>query len=103
MKRSGLLTDLYELTMMQGYLFQNRNETVVFDMFFRKQPFDGGYSVFAGIEEILTILEQFGFSDSDIEYLDSLGKFEPAFLDYLKAFRFTGDVYSMEEGEIVFP
>ncbi len=103
MKRSGLLTDLYELTMMQGYLFQNRNETVVFDMFFRKQPFDGGYSVFAGIEEILTILEQFGFSDSDIEYLDSLGKFEPAFLDYLKAFKFTGDVYSMEEGEIVFP
>ena len=103
MKRSGLLTDLYELTMMQGYLLRNRNERVVFDMFFRKQPFDGGYSILAGVEEILSILEEFSFSADDIEYLRSLNKFEPEFLDYLKNFKFSGDIYTMEEGEVVFP
>ncbi len=103
MKRSGLLTDLYELTMMQGYLLRKREEKVVFDMFFRKQPFNGGYSVLAGVDEILSILEEFSFSDDDIEYLKSLGKFEKEFLDYLKTFKFSGDVYSMNEGEIVFP
>ncbi len=103
MNQSGLLTDLYELTMMQGYLLHDKNEKVVFDMFFRKQPFDGGYSVFAGIEEILSMLPEFTFSGEDIDYLKSLNRFEPVFLDYLRNFRFSGDIYSMEEGEIVFP
>lgn len=79
MNYSGLLTDLYELTMMQGYMLQNRNEKVVFDMFFRKQPFQGGYSVFAGIEDILTLLPEFSFSDDDIQYLKSLDKFKDVF------------------------
>ncbi len=103
MNYSGLLTDLYELTMMQGYMLQNRNEKVVFDMFFRKQPFEGGYSVFAGIEDILTLLPEFSFSDDDIQYLKSLDKFKDVFLDYLKDFRFSGDIYSMNEGDIIFP
>lgn len=103
MKHSGLLTDLYELTMMQGYLLQGRNENVVFDVFFRKHPFSGGYSILAGIENLLDILLSFSFSSEDIDYLKSLNRFEDTFLDYLKGFKFTGTMYAMSEGEVIFP
>ncbi len=66
MKYSGLFTDLYELTMMQGYMLQNTNEEVVFDMFFRKQPFSGGYSIFTGLEDLLDRIEKIFFSAEDI-------------------------------------
>ena len=100
---SALFTDFYELTMAQGYWKQGMNHEVVFDMFFRRQPFNGGFSVFAGIETLLDVLTAFRFSDEDIAYLQAQGIFEQGFLDYLKTFRFSGDLYSFEEGSIIFP
>ena len=101
--KNALFTDFYELTMAQGYWKQNMNHTVVFDMFFRRQPFNGGFSVFAGIEPLLDAITEFKFEDDDIEYLRSQKIFEEGFLDYLKTFKFTGDLYSFEEGSIIFP
>lgn len=100
---SALFTDFYELTMAQGYWKQNMDEPAVFDMFFRRQPFSSGFAVFAGIETLLDALIHFTFTQTDIAYLDSLGIFEKAFLNYLQTFRFTGDVYAMEEGSVIFP
>ncbi len=103
MIHSGLLTDLYELTMIQGYFLKKCNPTVVFDMFFRTQPFASGFSVFAGLEDLLHALEKFEFEDEDIEYLRGLGYFHEEFLTYLRDFHFNGEVYSMDEGTVVFP
>ena len=100
---SALFTDFYELTMAQGYWKANMNQTVVFDMFFRKNPFNGGFSVFAGIETLLDTIVDFRFSEEDIEYLKEQKIFEQGFLDYLKDFKFTGDLYSMAEGTVIFP
>jgi len=100
---SGLFTDFYELTMAQGYWKLGRDGKAVFDVFFRRNPFAGGYSVFAGLEPLLHDLEALRFSDADIAYLDTLGMFERGFLDYLSGFRFRGDVWAVGEGEIVFP
>lgn len=99
-----LLTDLYELTMMQGY-FKNkdRNETVIFDAFYRNNPCDGGFAVVAGLEQVIKYIKELHFSDEDITYLASLGIFGKDFLDYLKAFKFTGDIYAIPEGTVVFP
>ena len=103
MKYSGLFTDLYELTMMQGYMLQNTNEEVVFDMFFRKQPFSGGYSIFTGLEDLLDRIEKMFFSSDDIEYLRSIKIFKEEFLIYLKDFKFSGSIYAMDEGSVIFP
>lgn len=103
MAESALFTDFYELTMAQGYWKRNMNSEAVFDMFFRRQPFNGGFSVFAGLGPLLDIIENFRFTEEDIEYLASLNIFEKGFLDYLSAFRFTGDIWAMDEGTIVFP
>lgn len=101
--KSALFTDLYELTMAQGYWKNNMNEPVVFDMFFRRQPFNGGFSIFAGIEPLLDSLTEFCFDDDEIEYLRSLKIFEEGFLEFLRDFKFTGDLYSFEEGSVIFP
>lgn len=103
MKYSALLTDLYELTMMQGYYLQENNPRVSFDMFFRRNPFSGGYSVFAGLDDLLDTLQHFSFKPDQIEYLHSLSLFRKEFLDHLEDFRFTGDIYAMDEGSIIFP
>ena len=103
MKYSGLFTDLYELTMMQGYMLQNTNEEVVFDMFYRKQPFSGGYSIFTGLGDLLDRIEKMFFSDDDIAYLRSIKIFKEDFLNYLKDFHFSGSVYAMDEGSVIFP
>lgn len=99
-----LLTDLYELTMMQGY-FKNKdkNETVIFDAFYRNNPCGGGYAIAAGLEQVIDYIRNLHFSQADIEYLRSLGIFEEAFLEYLKDFRFTGDIYAIPEGSVMFP
>ncbi|MCH5343490.1 MAG: nicotinate phosphoribosyltransferase [Acetatifactor sp.] len=99
-----LLTDLYELTMMQGY-FKNkdRNETVIFDAFFRNNPCGGGYSISAGLEQLIQYIKELRFAKQDIDYLASLGIFDADFLDYLKDFRFTGDIYAIPEGTVMFP
>lgn len=101
--RSALFTDFYELTMAQGYWKQGMDFPVVFDVFFRKHPFNGGFSVFAGIETCMDMLSGFTFSESDVSFLKSQGIFEDGFLDYLKDFRFTGDLYSFDEGSLIFP
>lgn len=100
---SGLLTDLYELTMMQGYYHYGLNPRVVFDMFFRRQPFNGGFSIFAGLDDLLSALEGMRFSEEDLAYLEGLGMFHQDFLDYLRDFRFRGDVWAVDEGTAVFP
>jgi nicotinate phosphoribosyltransferase len=103
MQISALTTDFYELTMMQGYFLNKHNPNVVFDMFYRTNPFEGGYVVFAGLHELIDKLESLCFSEEDIAYLESLGKFTPGFLAYLADYRFKGDLYAMEEGTVVFP
>ncbi|MCR4733778.1 MAG: nicotinate phosphoribosyltransferase [Treponema sp.] len=100
---SALFTDFYELTMAQGYWKENMNQEVVFDMFFRRNPFNGGFSVLAGNETLLDVLTDFHFSEDDIEYLKEQKIFEEGFLNYLKDFRFTGDLYTMDEGTVIFP
>lgn len=99
-----LLTDLYELTMMQGY-FRNKdqNETVIFDAFFRNNPMDGGYSISAGLAQVIDLIKNLHFSKEDINYLASLNLFDDDFLAYLKDFKFTGDIYAIPEGSIMFP
>ncbi len=98
-----LLTDLYELTMMQGYYKTHSTEKVVFDVFFRNNPSDGGYSICAGLEQVIAYISELRFTESDIEYLRSVGIFEEDFLEYLKDFHFTGDIYAIPEGTVVFP
>jgi nicotinate phosphoribosyltransferase len=98
-----LYTDYYEFTMAQGYLLSGRaNERATFDYFFRDIPFDGGFVVFAGLKDVLDHLEQLQFSNDSIEFLKSQG-FQKPFLDYLRDFQFNGNIYSVPEGEIVFP
>ena len=79
---SALFTDFYELTMAQGFWLEKMDSPAVFDMFFRRNPFGGGFSVFAGLGTLLTELENFSFSPDDIEYLDSFGIFQKDFLEY---------------------
>ena len=99
-----LMTDLYELTMMQGY-FRNkdRNETVIFDAFYRSNPMDSGYAVCAGLEQVIEYINDLHFSAEDIDYLRGLGIFDEDFLEYLKNFRFSGDIYAIPEGSVMFP
>ena len=99
-----LLTDLYELTMMQGY-FKNKdkNETVIFDMFYRNNPDDGGYAICAGLQQVIDYIKELHFDPQDIDYLAGLGIFQEDFLDYLRTFRFSGDIYAIPEGTLIFP
>jgi nicotinate phosphoribosyltransferase len=99
----GLYTDFYELTMAQGFFYSNKKEDhASFDYFFRTNPYKGGFTVFAGLQDFLDLLTNFTFSKSDLDYLQSLN-LRPEFLDYLKDFTFKGTIYSVKEGEIIFP
>ncbi len=98
-----LLTDLYEMTMMQGYFKNNKNDRVVFDAFYRSNPSDGGYAICAGLEQVITYIEELRFDDEDIAYLRSLKIFDEDFLAYLRDFRFSGDIYAIPEGTVIFP
>ena len=96
-------TDQYQLTMSQVYFLKGQKDNqAVFDYFFRKLPFDGGYAVFAGLEDLLNALEILTFDKQDLAFLEGKG-FHPEFIRYLKKFRFTGNIYSSCEGDIVFP
>ncbi|UMZ75143.1 nicotinate phosphoribosyltransferase [Natranaerofaba carboxydovora] len=100
---AALHTDLYQLNMMQTYVKKGlQDKNVVFDMFFRRLPFGNGYAIYAGLEHIISYLTNLEFKEEDIEYLRFLG-FDEGFLQVLKSLRFTGDVYSMKEGEVIFP
>ncbi|MFP4503182.1 MAG: nicotinate phosphoribosyltransferase [Cyclobacteriaceae bacterium] len=102
-KNAGIYTDHYELSMSQGYFLNGRSETpATFDYFFRKNPFSGGFVVFAGLQDLLDTLENLHFDEESLRYLASIG-FHDNFIDYLSDFRFTGDIYAPPEGELVFP
>lgn len=102
-KYTGTYTDFYQLTMAQVYfLKKHHNDVAVFDYFFRKLPFKGGYAIFAGLESLLEVLENLHFDQQDIDFLGQQG-FHPDFLNYLKHFKFTGTIYSSYEGDVIFP
>lgn len=118
MQRSGLftteplalLTDFYQLTMSYAYWKAGLDQReAVFQLFFRKRPFEGGFTIAAGLEAVVHYLENFSFTDSDIDYLASLPSkegepfFEPAFFDYLRQLRFSCDIDAVPEGTVVFP
>lgn len=103
-KNLTLMTDLYQLTMMQGYFKSNmHNKKAVFDMFYRKNPSNNGYAIACGLEQIVDYIKNINFDEENINYLKSLNIFKEDFLDYLKDFKFTGDIYAIPEGTIVFP
>ena len=104
MYTNALLTDLYQLTMMQGLFFEGKHEQAcVFDRYYRTNPFDGGYTVVAGLEHLIDYVSKLHFNDDDLAYLKSTGIFQDSFLDYLKGISFTGSIYAMPEGTIAFP
>ncbi|MEG2257941.1 MAG: nicotinate phosphoribosyltransferase [Lachnospiraceae bacterium] len=98
-----LLTDFYELTMMQGYFNRPDNGIVVFDIFFRSNPCGSGYSIAAGLEQVIEYIKNLNFSYEDVDYLRSLKVFSEEFLHYLGGFHFSGDIYAITEGTVVFP
>ena len=96
-------TDQYQLTMSQAYFLKGQKDNrAVFDYFFRNLPFNGGYAIFAGLEDLLNALQILRFDKQDLDFLKVLG-FHPEFVSYLGKFRFTGNIYSSREGDIVFP
>ncbi len=100
----SMMMDLYELTMANGYFATEANETLVaFDVFYRKNPDNGGFAIFAGLEQILEYLEGMHFDEDDIAYLRSLNLFSEEFLSYLSSFHFTGDIYAFSEGTVMYP
>jgi nicotinate phosphoribosyltransferase len=100
----SMVMDFYEMTMANGYFKTvDRNTRVAFEVFYRKNPDNGGFAIFAGLEQIIEYILDLHFTDEDIEYFRQQNLFEEDFLDYLKNFKFTGDVWSFQEGEIIYP
>ena len=100
----SLLCDFYELTMANGYFQIGAQDKITyFDIFFRKVPDDGGYAIFAGLEQFIEYIRDLHFDDDDIEFLRSKGIFSEEFLKYMRNFRFTGDIWAIPEGTPVFP
>src|SRR5215471_7784673 len=102
-ENAGMLTDLYQLTMLQSYFEHRMNDTAVFDLFVRRLPPTRNYLVACGLEEVLHYLETLSFSADAIAYLNSLQIFQNPFLDSLRNFRFRGEVRAIPEGTVVFP
>ena len=99
-----LMIDFYELTMAQTYFNENKKDEIVyFDIFFRENPFSGGYLVACGLEETINYIKNFKFNDQEIDYLRSLNSFSEEFLEYLKELIFKGDIFSVPDGTVVFP
>ena len=102
--RRALLTDLYELTMVGGYVEAGKqHQTANFDYFFRKVPDNGGYCVFAGLGDLVEYIKKLRFDETDLAYLEGLRIFPKSFMDYIEHFRFRGDLWSVPEGTVVFP
>ena len=98
-----LMTDLYEMTMMQGYFKTQNHEVVVFDAFYRNNPCDGGYAICAGLDQVIEYIKDLHFDENDLAYLKSLNIFDDDFLEYLANFHFSGDIYAIPEGTVIFP
>lgn len=104
MENKTLMTDFYELTMAQTYFDKNeQNKKAYFDVFFRKNPFEGGYTIMGGLDNIVEYINNFKISEDDINYLRSLNKFSEEFLAYLKNLKFTGDIFAVPDGTVIFP
>ena len=100
----ALLCDFYEITMGNGYFVNGMKDTICyFDVFFRRVPDNGGYAVAAGLEQIIEYIKELHFDDDDIEFLRGKGIFDEGFLEYLRTFRFTGDIWAIPEGTPIFP
>ena len=100
----AMLFDFYEMTMANGYFRRQMEERITyFDVFFRRVPDGGGFAIAAGLEQLLDYIEDFHFDGEDIDYLRSKHLFEEDFLDYLRTFRFAGDIWAVPEGTPVFP
>lgn len=100
----SMMMDLYEMTMADCYFAEKDEETqVVFDVFYRKNPDQGGFAIFAGLEQIVEYIEDLHFDEDDIAYFSSLRLFSEEFLQYLKNFRFKGDIYAFPEGTVMYP
>lgn len=100
----SLVTDFYELTMSNAYFEKNMQDTIVyFDVFFRQVPDNGGYAICAGLQQIIDYVKNLKFTEKDISYLRSFNKFSEGFLNYLRTFKFTGDIWAIPEGTVVFP
>lgn len=103
-QRLELVADFYEYTMANGYFNKNMEDRVAyFDVFFRKVPDEGGYAIVAGLEQIINYIRNLSFDEEDISYLRKQNKFTEEFLNYLENFRFTGDIWAIPEGTVVFP
>lgn len=98
-----MLIDFYEITMANSYFAHNKNEEAVFDLFFRSVPDEGGYAIMAGLEQAIQYIQELSFTEKDITYLRSRNLFDEGFLDYLRHFEFTCDVYAVKEGTPIFP
>ena len=106
MERENLtmLCDFYELTMANGYFLSGKKDTIsYFDVFFRSIPDKGGFAIAAGLQDVVEYIQALRFTEEDIAYLRSKGLFDEGFLDYLRGFRFTGDIWAIPEGTPVFP
>ena len=99
-----MLVDFYEITMGNGYLKCGMQDTVTyFDVFYRSNPDGGGYAIVAGLEQIIDYINDLHFTDEDIEFLRGKKLFSEDFLDYLRTFKFNGDMWAIPEGTVVFP
>ena len=104
MRNLTMMTDLYQLTMMYGYFRHDMAQNqAVFDLFFRKNRDNSAYAVMAGTESVIDYINNLHFEEADIGYLRTLGLFDESFLEHLKNLRFTGEIYAVPEGTIVFP
>lgn len=98
-----LLADFYEFTMSNGYFEKVKNDIAYFDIFFRKVPDKGGYAIVAGLEQIIDFIQNLKFDKEDIKYLEDQNMFSKEYLNYLENFKFTGDIWAIPEGTVVFP
>ena len=103
LRASPLLTDLYQLNMLEAYLANGQTEPAVFEFFFRRLPARRGFLLAAGLEQTLDYLENLRFSSEDVDWLTRTGRFSARLIDYLSGLRFTGDVHAIAEGTAVFP
>ena len=102
-RKLELIADFYEFTMSNGYFLKNMNDIAYFDVFFRKIPDKGGFAIFAGLEQVIEDIKNLTFSEDDINYLRNQGIFSEEYLNYLSNFKFSGDVWAIPEGTVVFP
>ena len=100
----SMMMDLYEMTMANGYFAHHETQPrVIFDIFYRKNPDEGGFAIFAGLEQMIEYVENMHFTEEDIAYFESLNLFSGEFLAYLKDFHFSGDIYAFPEGTVMYP